>query len=75
MFSPYAHDFQKFIEFAFIAGASQDNIKSFISNGDNSNMYPECLLAFPDKKEIITSGVLEVIKNIFLICIYYTPLK
>ncbi len=60
MFSTNAQDYSKLIEIAFIAGISQCNLKSYINTYDNSFLIPDCLLAFPNHKELINRGILEV---------------
>jgi hypothetical protein len=57
MFSTNAQDFSKLIEVAFIAGISEENLKSY---NDNLTIKPTCLLSFPNQSELVSSDVLEV---------------
>jgi hypothetical protein len=60
MFSPNAQEFSKLVEFTFIAGLNQNNIRKYINLGDSSALKADCLLSFPSDSEELTSGILDV---------------
>ncbi len=62
MFSTNAQDYSKLIELSFIAGLNQEIIRNYQNFGiESENIKPECILAFPDDKDLVTSGIIDVL--------------
>jgi hypothetical protein len=62
MFSTNAQDNSKLVELAFIVGLNLETIRNYRNSAkDSGKLKPECLLAFPNEKELITAGIIDVI--------------
>jgi hypothetical protein len=73
MYSPNAFEESKIVEVIFIAGVTRKQVAGIVFNDleikkneviyDEGGLIPEFFFAFPDKKEQISSSILDVIRS------------
>ncbi len=72
MFSTNAQDNSKLVELSFIVGLNIETIRNYRSSAnDSGKLKPECILAFPNEKDLVTGGIIDVKNNIFISVVHF----